>query len=90
MLFMMHFRIFLNTCRKPVFFERTRYGDNARGTVSMKQISQDLGAQNGMSAVQNGVGETVDYSILICDSLFVSKLSRKIIPLTIRNNKEYD
>lgn len=39
------------------------YGESARGIVSMKQISQDLGAQKGTNIVQNGIGETVDYSI---------------------------
>ncbi len=40
-----------------------KYGENARGKVSMNQISKDLGNQKGTSVVQNGIGETVDYSV---------------------------
>lgn len=39
------------------------YGENARGTVSMKQIAQDLDGQKGTNTAQTGVGENVDYSI---------------------------
>lgn len=39
------------------------YGENARGTVSLKQIAQDFGSPKGTNTVQNGVGETVDYSV---------------------------
>lgn len=39
------------------------YGENARGTVSMNQISKDLGNPKEAHIFQNSIGETVDYSI---------------------------
>ena len=39
------------------------YGENARGTVSMNQISKDLGDPKEAHISQNSIGETVDYSI---------------------------
>ncbi len=40
-----------------------KYGEKARGTVSMKQIEQDLGVSKGSNANQTGLGGTVDYSV---------------------------
>jgi len=39
------------------------YGENARGSISLNQIEQDLGCQKGMEIVHSGVGEAIDYSV---------------------------
>ena len=39
------------------------YGENARGKISVKQIAQDSGELTGSNPLQNGVGNSVDYSI---------------------------
>lgn len=39
------------------------YGENARGKISMKQIAQDSGELTGSNPLQNGIGNSVDYSI---------------------------
>lgn len=40
-----------------------KYGENARGTVSMNQIAKDFGEQKGNDITHTGIGETVDYSV---------------------------
>ncbi len=39
------------------------FEENARGTVSMKQIQQDLETKKGTDMVQSKKGETIDYSV---------------------------